>query len=260
MNIHFSNRDKMIVVMVIFFLLLGTVIVQFLFLNPLNSDLMMKKQTLNSEENLLNKIGKNKKKNPENTNKSVSRNLQLSLPVKPLQDQFILNLEKAEILSNSQIKSMNFSIEGQGQNQAVQEAGNAVVNGQTNPITTNQQNNSTTSPAANQSQETSLPASIKKITVQLSVVSPGYAEFEKFINTLEEQKRLVVVDAIQYTASSEQTSLDQTPGPLTFNLTVSTFYIPGLTDLDGQLPKVEEGKPSGKENPLSQFLDVNSSK
>jgi type IV pilus assembly protein PilO len=118
------------------------------------------------------------------------------------------------------------------------------------------QQNTNSTGTGNQSQGNALPNGVKKLTVQLSVESQGYGEFEKFIDALEGLKRIVIVEAIDYSAGSELTSLDQGNKPFSYNLTVSAFYMPGLTDLKGQLPKIEAPNPAEKQNPLSQFPEV----
>src|SRR4051812_36161890 len=108
MKLRFSKRHSIIIGIVT--LLLGFLIVyaQFFKLSPLKSDLDTKQQTLESEQKLLEIVSQKKaadtKKTAENT-----RELQKKLPVKPLQEQIILDLEKAENLSNSKISSMSFS-------------------------------------------------------------------------------------------------------------------------------------------------------
>ena len=46
---------------------------------------------------------------------------------------------------------------------------------------------------------------LKKLTVSLSVESPTYEDLEKFIETLESLKRIVVVESINYTGGEEIT-------------------------------------------------------
>jgi type IV pilus assembly protein PilO len=94
---------------------------------------------------------------------------------------------------------------------------------------------------------------MKKLTVNLSVESASYEDFEKFISTLESLKRIVVVESINYTGGPEITSLTDNINPLSYSLTISAFYMPTLADLQAQLPKIDTPAPAGKQNPLSQF-------
>lgn len=256
MRLHFSKKANMIFAFCLLLFAIGIIYTQFLYVNPLKSELKLKRQTLVTEQNLLNamihKQGYNSDSTIANTNE-----LQKNLPVEPNQDQFIVDLEQAETVSNSQIQSMNFSKDEQSNTQVDQNkdaSGNIV---QQNDFTANgntvQENTNSTE---NQSKESVLPIGVKKLTVQLSVESQGYEEFEKFINALEGLKRIVVVEEITYSVGNELISIDKGNKPLSYNLTVSTFYMPGLTDLKGQLPKMEAPNPAKKQNPLNQSPDV----
>jgi type IV pilus assembly protein PilO len=289
MKLLFSKRDKLIIAAILLLLVIFIVTAQFYFLNPLKSDLKGKEQTLTSEQKQLEEAGK---KNGGTTVKSTENTseLQKKLPVKPLQDQFILDLEKAETVSNSKIKSMNFTDSGQTGNANSQSnsgsgssqqptsqsslgaAGQQSTSGTTlgtagqqtsgtsSGATQPQRSSQTSTSTVNQQTGTSsaMPAGLNKLTAQLNVESPSYEDFEKFIGTLESLKRIVMVESITYTGSSEVTSLSQNIQLFSYNLTVSAFYMPELTDLQPQLPKVDYPAPANKQNPLSQFPDTQS--
>lgn len=261
----FSKRDKFLLATILLLLVLFISYAQFFYLNPLKSDLQVKEKTLNAEQKQLESLNQNQsgEKSTETINTSE---LQQQLPVKPLQDQFILDLEKAETVSNSQINSMRFlntdkdhtkSNQTNAVNGAtVQENGST---SQQNTINSSGNQNGQSSGSASASQaELSLPAGLNKITVELDVTSPGYEEFEKFIESLEQLKRIVAVDSIQYTGESETTTLEQNKQLFTYKLTVSAFYMPGLSDLQANLPKIEAPEPENKKNPLNQFPDIKS--
>ena len=76
---------------------------------------------------------------------------------------------------------------------------------------------------------------------------------EKFISVLEQSERIIVVEAIDFTANDEIISDDQMDQLLTFQVKISAFYMPTLTDLIDQLPKLETPKPANKQNPFSYF-------
>ncbi|WP_223591154.1 hypothetical protein [Neobacillus bataviensis] len=262
MKSRLSKLDKIIVGGGSLLIILVFVYAQFLSLTPLKSDLASKEQELQTEQKLLEMTEKKKtdsqKTEPENTSE-----LQKQLPVMPLQEQVLLDLEKAETVSNSQIKSMGFAKDADVTPPATETpAANSGTNqaaGQ-NQSTTNQgtQNQPTTAQgtgnqAATQQPAATAPSGLKKLTVQLQVESQTYTDLEKFIETLESLPRIVVVEAINYTGGEEVTTLDQENKPLSYSLTISAFYMPTLTDLAAQLPKIDAPAPAGKENPLTQF-------
>jgi type IV pilus assembly protein PilO len=262
MKLRVSRRDTIILVVGVLLLVVLIFYAQFGSLSPLKTDLAGKQQTLQNEQNLL-QIASQKNQADLNITTEDTRELQKKLPVKPLEDQFILDLEKAELVSNSQIKSMGFSKDADVTTASTdQNAQNA--NSQqstTNQQTTNTQQTSNSTNQATATQNGSATATqasgLKKLTATLTVESPNYADFEKFIQTLESLQRIVVVESISYSGGAEVTSLTEETKPLDFSITVSTFYMPTLTDLASQLPKIDVPAPAGKTNPLSQFSSVN---
>ena len=251
MKLRFSKKQGLIIAGVALLLVLFIVYAQFFKLAPLKSDLDTKQQSLESEQKLLEIVSQ---KNAEETQKTSedTKELQKKLPVKPLQEQLILDLEKAENISDSKISSMSFSKDVDVATTDQTNAENA--NGQ--QTTTNQtdsaQTTATQDTAAQQAGSTQTTG-MKKMTVSLSVESPSYEKLEKFIETLESLKRIIVVESISYSGGQEITSLEQEDQPLTYSLTISAFYMPTLADLAGELPKIDAPAPAGKDNPLSQF-------
>jgi type IV pilus assembly protein PilO len=251
MKLSFSKKHKLILLVGILLIVLLVVFAQFFKLTPLKSDLESKEQTLSTEKKLLEAITQNKldetKKVTEDT-----RELQKKVPVSPLQEQFILDLEKAENVSNSKISTMGFS------------------KGVDVPIETEaavtETAESTEVPKVETVQEASADQAapinttgLKKLNVNLSVESPTYEDIEKFIATLESLNRIVVVESINYSGGEEITTLDpeKEKEPISYTLTVSAYYLPGLEDLIAELPKIDAPAPANKKNPLNAFSDVN---
>lgn len=257
MKLQFSKRDKWILAAGALLLVLIILYAQFFSLSPLKSDVSAKQQSLESEQKLLETISQ---KNAETTSQTAedTKELQKKLPVKPLQEQLILDLEKAESLSNSKISSMGFSKDVDVSTAA---ADTNASNQQTSSTqaTTNQSattQTTTTQQTTNQQTAAAQTPALKKLTVSLSVESPTYKDLEKFIETIESLQRIVVVESISYSGGQEITSLAQENQPLSFSLTISAFYMPSLTDLAAQLPKIDAPAPAGKENPLSEYPDT----
>lgn len=263
MKLRLSKIDKIIGGSGVLLIVIVIVYSQFFSLSPLKSDLSIKEQTLETEQKLLDTVTQ---KNTETayTEPEDTSELQKKVPVEPLQEQFILDLEKAENVSNSEIKSMSFSkgadvtvatdqtntqtaATGQTTTQTAttDQSGTATTQGATSQTKTNQ--------SGTQQQTTTAYSGLKKLTVQLQIESPTYPNLEKFIETVESLSRIVSVEAINYTGEKEVTSLETKTQPLTYSLTVSTFYMPSLTDLQADLPKMDSPAPAGKDTPLSQF-------
>jgi len=251
MRLYLSKKHKLIVAIGALLLVLLIVYAQFFSLTPLKSDLGIKQQELKSEQKLLDIVSQKKAASTKTTTVDT-KELQKKLPVGPLQEQFILDLEKAENVSNSQITSMGFSKDADvalTSDQAATDPNAAQA------TTTNTAQTTAADPNAAQTQQpaTPVPTGLKKMTVQLSVESPKYEDLEKFIETLESLQRLVVVEAITYSGGQEITSLGQDDAPISYSLTVSAFYMPTLADLAAEQPTIDAPAPAGKDNPLSQF-------
>ncbi|ETI70307.1 type II secretion system protein M [Neobacillus vireti] len=257
MKPHFSKRDQLIVGAGVLLLVLLIVYAQFFFLAPLKSDLALKQQELTSEQKLLDILSQ-KKADITTASAEDTRELQKKVPVEPLQEQFILDLEKAENVSNSEIKSMSFSKDAEVAtgDQATPQTSDGAENTSADPHVaenTSADPNAANESSGNQQSVLTAPTGMKKLTVQLSVESPTYEDLEKFIETLESLKRIVAVEAITYSGGQEITSLDQEDQPISSSLTISAYYLPELADLKAELPKIDAPAPAGKANPLSQF-------
>lgn len=265
-----SKRDSIVLGVGTLLLIVLIVMGQFVYLSPLKTDLVSKKQSLENEQKLL-EISSKKKAVTASKTVQDSRELQKKLPVKPMEDAFILDLEKAETLSNSEIKSMSFSKDADVAAENAQAAGtqnngqqnNASNQNTTNPPATTQnsaaQGTTTGTTGAQANGATAAAPGLKKLTVNLTVESPSYEDFEKFVQALESLTRIVVVESINYSGGPEITSLEQQNTKLSYTLTISAFYMPTLADLAPELPNIDAPAPAYKKNPLSQFSDTTSS-
>ncbi len=250
MKLSLSKKNKLILLFSALLFVLFIVFAQFILLAPLKTDLKLKEQTLETEQQLVDSMMQNQVVESAEVTEGT-RELQKRVPVTPLQEQFILDLEKAENVSNSKISSMSFSkdvdVTIESNPAGTENAGTAEGTTATEETATDpaiQQN----APAASNG--------LKKITVSLSVESPTYEDLEKFIETLESLKRIVVVEAINYTGGEEITTLEKEDEALSYSLTVTAYYLPLLNDLIAELPKIDAPAPANKKNPLSSFSDT----
>lgn len=256
MKHRLSKFDRLMLIIGTLLLILLVVIGQFVFLSPLESELVTKKQSLESEQKLLDVMTG---KNEEDTAKITedTKELQKKVPVSPLQEQLIFDLERAENVSNSKILSMGFSKDSDVTMETTQTDAANTEETQNPEATSETTPENTTDAAANQ-QATSASTSggLKKLTVSLSVESPTYEDLEKFIGTLENLNRIVVVESINYSGGQEVTSIVAVPEIISYSLNISAYYLPALEDLIADLPKIDAPVPANKKNPLSTFSDT----
>ncbi|MFS0780750.1 GspMb/PilO family protein [Bacillus sp. 1P06AnD] len=189
---------------------------------PLQSMIGMKQDELSNQERLLTSI-QLKAAPVKEVSFEKSTELQKKLPVKPLTQQLILNIEKAETISGSFVQNLSFAEEGSGEG----EAGD-------NP------------PSAATSAE-----GLEKVSISLNVQSPTYEKLNDFLDTIEGMQRLLTIDQLTFTGEEETTSVEQSASPLDFTVNLSAYYAPGLQDLQKDVPEMADQTPAGKANPFN---------
>ncbi|AGK55084.1 pilus assembly protein PilO [Bacillus sp. 1NLA3E] len=250
MTLRFSKKE-IIILMVTIFLTISMILSGYYFyLSPKKEEIETKSVELKSAQDLLTALQSKPTESSPVTVESVAA-LQRKVPVKPQSEKLIFDLEKAEVVSGSEIKNMAFSeadVSVPQQNTTQQQPAATDANQKSDttkknentdsqPQTTEQINASTTKATA-QTQKAAVPTGIKKLTVTLQVESPSYDELKIFINTLENSTRIIVIESVGFTGSGEKTNLDTEKKKLSFTVTLSAFYMPTLTDLQSQLPEL----------------------
>lgn len=244
MKIKLSGNEKILIIGVSAILILIFSCIYFFVLYPKIEQIPLKETELASQEQLLSTLQSKTIDINSNTFQSAV-SLQKMVPVKELSQQLILDIEKAEVVSGSFVTNMNFengevsyAVEQEETEQAELNEGEELEEEQVEENTI------------------ALPAEVKKISVTLSVESPSYFEFEKFISNLENSERITVVEAIDFTAGEEIIEQEQYDKPLSYQVKIAAFYMPTLADLMEQLPKLETPEPADKKNPLPKFGDL----
>lgn len=240
-----SRVDKHVVLMILSFLLFAVIFfgVFFLYIKPMQQSLSLKQNELSMNEQLLETIGQKDDPNVKIDSMSVA-SLQQKLPVKPLTEQLILEVAKAETIADSFVKNIQVS---------VVEGLPLGVNGENPAI---QQNPEGQKADGDSLSEAGIPG-MKKIDITLEIESVNYLGLEKFIQSLEKSKRIIAVEAIEFTGPDEVKNLetiDQVTIP--YKLIVSAFYMPDLLELQKLLPKYNFPEPSFKKEPFTRFEDV----
>lgn len=238
-------KGKWAVIGTVFIIILLFIGIYFFVLYPKIGLIERKESELNTQQKILSALQSNMVSSNENTFESTS-SLQKLVPVKPLEQQFLLDIEKAEVVSGSFVSQMGFSeaeLTEETPQLEVDVEGRAEV----------EEKESVENETEEQPDVPTLPAGVKKMTVTMTVESPSYFELETFLKTLEDSQRITVVESVDFTANDEIIETEQIDKPLSYQVTVSAFYMPTLTDLMDQLPKMESPEPANKKNPFSNF-------
>jgi type IV pilus assembly protein PilO len=231
MTVRFSKQQVLILLLLLVLFVAVFAGLYFYLLYPRYQQIEQLTDTVISEKKLLASIKADAAKQRDGLPESIVA-LQKKIPVKPLTEQLLLDLEKAEVVSDSTITSMNFS---EGENAAAE-------------------NNASSNGASTPSSSSALPDGLKKVTVQLTVQSPSYYQLERFLQTLENLDRIVSIESLSFAGNPELTSVGTKVNPLTYSLTVSAFYYPKLADLQKLLPQLDVPPPSEKDNPLTEVI------
>ncbi|NUK30768.1 pilus assembly protein PilO [Parageobacillus sp. VR-IP] len=241
MAVRFSKRQ--VVILLLLFVVFGVIFagLYFYWLYPRLQQIEQLTSTVISEKKILAAIKAEAARQRDGMPESIVA-LQKKIPVKPLTEQLLLDLEKAEVVSDSMITSISVS---EGENAA---AGGKETNATVGKTETN------IASAKKQSFSAALPDGLKKVTMQLTVQSPSYYQLERFLQTLENLGRIVSVESLSFVGNPELTSVDIEVNPLTYSLTASAFYYPKLAHLQKMLPQLDVPPPSEKDNPLIEVI------
>ncbi|EKN64971.1 hypothetical protein P9E76_11160 [Schinkia azotoformans] len=245
MNLQLTKKNLALIFSVLFLvaLVVGS---YFYFLNPLKTKIKLLQDELTTEEKLYDalaqQVGDTKTGVIEN-----SRFLQKKLPVESFLEQFLLDLEKAEVVSNSLIEDMSFQDNAVSENDVIMEDSGDQVDEQENEAANVNESEETGQQA---SSVPSIPEGIKRVTVNLTVTSANFFDMIKFLETIEHLERITKIDSLSFTGGKEILSIDDELEELTYTVVLSTFYYPTLAELRDELPAFDTPPPSNKDNPL----------
>jgi type IV pilus assembly protein PilO len=151
--------------------------------------------------------------------------LQHELPVKPLEEQLLLNLEKAEDLSSVLISSISSASTG---DENVQQSQNVL---QDNTVTNQSVQNGVTN------NQTS--SDVKEITFSLQVKYMYYEQLHEFLHEVENSTRIIQVESVNFTGENDTASLTSAPTKSEASIVIKAFYDPSLKGLSSQDPTID---------------------
>ncbi|MBU8879562.1 pilus assembly protein PilO [Bacillus sp. FJAT-29790] len=248
MNLQISKKQLGIIVLAILIIGALSAGAYLLLLQPVYEKLERKHTELEMANQELTIIENSLKQSKEKTVLS-SMELQKQVPVKRLLDQLLLNIEKAEIISDTTISELKLN--GTMKDEEIDFQSNENQNDRTSE----ESNNSGDADASSKHEE-KLPTGIKKISITLNGEAETYFDMEKFIGSLEELTRIVKIEALKFNGLNEIHSIEQNAEVVKFELTLAAYYFPKLEDLRDELPPLDTPGISNKKNPFSSFSEV----
>lgn len=209
-----KQKENGLIAIAIIFLLTISAYAYFMVYSPAKEARLMAEQTFKSEREVLMALQEQVKALPEEERVSTAE-LQQRVSVEPLSELIVLQLEQAELLSRSQVKSLQIA---------------------ESPL------------------ELLTPVegieNVQKIQTTVSFETDDYAGITKFIKEIESMKRILIIDAIDFASNGEVTTVEAEDDILEVTLSFSAFYRPDLIALADTLPKVDAPPPANKVDPL----------
>ncbi|MEH7223088.1 hypothetical protein V7112_04670 [Bacillus sp. JJ1566] len=254
MTLHFSRKQIIYLILAMVFLFGVFYLTYLLLVKPVKLKISQLENSVQTEQKLLELISD---KRPSEAPVISSTEIQKRIPVIPLVEQIVLDVERAETLSESRVIDMSYSEneftlinEIQPEKQEATNPDNAQENNpEPNETGIDEQT------VAEEIVDPELIDGLNQITVSLHVQSPNYEELEKFLSALEHQTRITRVNSLSFTGTPELVSVDQIAEHLVYDVTISTFYMPKYAELADEVPKLTVPPPSNKKNPLAPGLE-----
>lgn len=170
-------------------------------------------QTLANERDILFALQRQEaQQSPSET--STSRQLQQKVPVKPLEDLILLQVQKAEVKSDTYVNAVNFSLE----ETSIENPPEHVTN-------------------------------VQAVITEVHLETDTYSKVDRFIEEIESMERIFIIDGIEFTAPEEIRTMEQETENMEMTVRFHAFYRPDLENLVDEAPKVDAPVPSGKQDP-----------
>ncbi|QHJ71585.1 LysM peptidoglycan-binding domain-containing protein [Planococcus halotolerans] len=209
-----KQKENGLIALAVVFLLAISAYAYFMVYTPAKEARLMAEQTFKSEREVLMALQEQVKALPEEERVSTAE-LQQRVSVEPLSELIVLQLEQAELLSRSQVKSLQIA---------------------ESPL------------------ELLTPVegieNVQKIQTTVAFETDDYAGITKFIKEIESMKRILIIDSIDFASNGEVTTVEAEDDILEVTLSFSAFYRPDLIALADTLPKVDAPPPANKVDPL----------
>jgi len=233
---------------VLVLLLIGLLAYFFFVIQPLKHDVADKERELALEEEVLASI-ENLQEAIDTYEEHEVHALLRTVPVYPWIDHWMLDLEKAELISNTEINRYTFAkgmlvstrfttleedvVEGDSEEEVVEEEENNVVVEVENEFDLESEvmSNDDNIVVLGDDEE------VNQVTANMSVSAETYDELFQFLYEIENLERFTEIYALSFTAPSEAMILmdqeEETSSELLFDVNISTYYIDDLVETFG---------------------------
>lgn len=212
-NMTKRQKEMGLLILAIVFLLVLAAYSYFQLYAPAKESNEQAKQTVANERDILFALQRQEAQQSPAVS-SGSRSLQEKLPVKPLEDLILLQVQKAEVKSDAYVHEVNFSLEVP----TIENPPEQVEN-------------------------------VQAVIAEVHLAADAYSQIDRFIEEIESMERIFIVDRVEFTASDEMRTVEQEDEPMELIVTFHAFYRPDLGNLEEEAPKVDVPVPAGKQDP-----------
>lgn len=235
MNDFLQERKSLVIlIIVILFLLLG--LAYFYWIMPMKDEANAAKTNVELLESDI-QILQSQLDNLESDQTDIVENqfvLERKMPLDRSIDDLILSLQEIEFVSGTRIENISFNNYDVGLTEADQVFENEEVETEEETSrdelledTETENLEEPTEPPVSDVVE-DLPANVKLITINLSVISPNFEQFEVFLQEVEKLERITRVDTLSFSQPGEQELLnldgEVADTTVTIEVQLTTFY------------------------------------
>ncbi|WP_240374721.1 hypothetical protein [Bacillus piscicola] len=140
------------------------------------------------------------------------------LPRAPRPDQFLLDLDKAEEISNSYILSVERLGEGEWPFSEVEDEREALV--------IEEPEDPPEESVEPETARVSVPENVRTLSYMVTVRARAYTNVKRFVEVLDHSSRLIHIEKLQFTGEEEWVRKDQEREPIQVTLMVTAYYYP----------------------------------
>lgn len=211
-----NQKEKSLIGLAVIFLLALSAYSYFVLYAPAKEARLQSEQILKSERDVLVSLQTQLREVPEGEKMSISE-LQKKVSVDALSEMIVLQIEQAELISNTLIDNIGIT-------EGLVEL----------PVPVEGLEN------------------LQQVLTTVTIQATNYRDITTFIDEVESMERIMIVEAIDFDSSEETIAVDQEIEPLEATLTFSAYFRPDLIELADSVPKIDAPAPAGKVNPLPQ--------
>lgn len=246
MKVEFTRRHIIVLALLVVVVIGLVFALRYFYIVPTIQEIEYYETNLETEKQLLRTL-QERVQDDGAIHELTSLELQKRVPVSPLLDQLLLDLSRAEILSNSYILNITFDdMEVESLSDLISVESEEGTEQSDEETTENSDNED------GQSEEADFHFNgLRKIVADMQLSALNYNELAKFLEAIDNMPRLINIESVQFVDDTgELVTVDDEVYELYFDVKLSTFYYPNLEELKDEVPTVDYPNPANKENPL----------